>query len=142
MASVRRVYLPLSAVQVRALHDDRRLAADPLTGFAVTAQLRDALPSGGDEEECEYVALQQAASTAAENGQRVVAAADIDEEQIDSSAGQAHPARIVVREGVDLRRVVSVHVLDPAHERDAQSDLGLSWYDVSELGQLGDLLDI
>lgn len=141
MASVRRVYLPLSAEQVQALSNERRLAADPLTGFAITDQLRASSPSGGDEEEQEYAALQQAASAAAQNGQRVVAAADIDAHQVESATGQTQPAQVVVREGLDLRRVVSMHVLDPADERDAQSDLGLSWYDVSELGELGDLLD-
>lgn len=139
MSSVHRVYLPLGAGQLRVLHDDRRLAEDPVTGFAVTPRLRDALPPGGDEEEREYEALQQAASAAAANGQRIVVAADIDDAQVQPAAGPAHPATVLVREGVDLRRVVSVQVLDPAAEREAQSALDLSWYDVSELGDLLDL---
>lgn len=139
MASVRRVYIPISAAQVRELNDDRRLPANSLTGFAVTAQLRAALPSGGDEEEHEYMALQQAASLAAQNAQRVVAAADVDEDHVQSAEGEGHPALVLVSEGVDLRRVVSLHLLDPTDERDAQSDLDLSWYDVSELGDLVDI---
>ena len=134
---MRRVYLPLTAGQLRELQDTRRIADDGLVGFAVTRLLIESLPASEDDEGHEYAALQEAALESASCGGRVVVAADVDDEQVRSTSGdEGSPGRLLVDEGLDLRRIVSLQVLDPAGERDPDSDLDLSWYDVTELSHL------
>lgn len=143
MSAVRRVYLPLTVAQLRVLHSERLLSGIELTGFAVTPALAQQLPSGEDDEGLEYAALQEAAQAAAVQGVRVVVAADIDDLQIEPAGDDVSLARVVVRDGLPLRRAVSLQVLDPTDERDEVSDLDLSWYDVTELAALlGDLDDV
>ncbi|MDQ2851931.1 MAG: hypothetical protein M3Y49_14615 [Actinomycetota bacterium] len=146
MAAVRRVYVPVSMKQLHDLRDDRRFDARELIGFAVTDELRASGTSGGDEEDYEYRALQQAASQAAGDGGRVVCAADLESHQVQvamsgaDSAHRTHDARVRIGGGLDLRRVMSLHVLDPVGERDELADLDLSWFDVTELANLIDVL--
>lgn len=155
MSAATRVYLPLNMRQLRTLSAERYLSDGELEGFAVTVALVAALPSSEDEEGHEYAALQEAALAAAVRGGLVVLAADVDSAQVEEP-GQADnvedhgaageqmsqsPGRVVVREGVALRRVVSVQVLDPANERDPSADLELSWYDVTELAHLLEALE-
>ncbi|NYJ73997.1 DUF6912 family protein [Allobranchiibius huperziae] len=139
---MKRVYLPLTASQLHTLQGTRRLPDDELVGFAVTELLTETLPASEDDEGREYAALQEAALQSASRGGRVVVAADVDDELVQPPAAgdEGSPGRVLVREGLDLRRVVSLQVLDPAGERDPDSDLDLSWYDVTELAQL--LLDL
>ncbi len=135
---MRRVYLPLTASQLQALRDTRRIGDEELVGFAVTALLTASLPASEDDEGQEYAALQEAALESASRGGRVVVAADVDDEQVQppDAGDEGSPGRVLVREGLDLRRVVSLQVLDAAGERDPDSDLDLSWYDVTELADL------
>ncbi|MBO1755574.1 hypothetical protein [Allobranchiibius sp. CTAmp26] len=135
---MKRVYLPLTGPQLQALRDTRRVADEELVGFSVTTVLIESLPASEDVEGHEYAALQEAALESASRGGRVVVAADVDDEQVQrpASGDEGSPGRVIVHEGLDLRRVVSLQVLDPAGERDPDSDLDLSWYDVTELADL------
>ena len=135
---MKRVYLPLTVPQLQALQDARRIADEELVGFAVTALLIQSLPASEDDEGHEYAALQEAALESASRGGRFVVAADVNDDLVQSppAGDEGSPGRVLVHEGLDLRRVVSLQVLDPAGERDPDSDLDLSWYDVTELGAL------
>lgn len=129
-----RVYLPLTAADVRALADGATVGANG--GYAVTAALRAAQPSA-DEEEYEFAALTEAAAAAtglAAGGRRVVAAADVDAEIVDDVSGPEPdtPAQIQLIASVPLRRVVSFHVDE--HPGSGQEDL--LWYDVTELDEV------
>lgn len=155
-----RVYLPVTGADLTALARDRVLSA-PRSACAVTRALEQA-QRGADEEELEYLALQQAASdavpAAADAGERVaVAAADVEPEGItgiDTPAGQLPPGRaacsVTVSEQVALARIASFHLADdvavqpPASSDDPAEqeaeEMELSWYDVTELSLLVDLV--
>lgn len=131
-----RVYLPTSLDRLTALRDERRLDG-PLIAYAPTPALAAAVGGNPDEEELEYAATQEAATVAAALGDDVVAAVDIPSgelaEAIKHSGPPDSPAAVRLVGPVLLRQVVSLHRLDPPGQRDPDSDLELSWYDVTEL---------
>jgi hypothetical protein len=122
-----RVYLPGTARSLRALVDGGELGPAPLTGFAVTPQLREWYVSGATEE-LEYAALLEAARGSlrlldedlAAPRRRVVVAAEVPDEIV-----RARPDldRAVVRlaEPVPLRAVASVHIDGPEAEKAVQA---------------------
>lgn len=134
-----RVYLPTSLDRLASLRDERRVDG-PLIAYAPTPALAAAVGGNPDEEELEYAAIQEAAVVAAALGDDVVAAIDVPSNQLtvaiqdrgpaDSPAAVRFPGPIL------LRQVVSLHRLDPPGSRDADADLELSWYDVTELPAL------
>lgn len=134
-----RVYLPLDVEQMEQLSTSRSLTGSPIAGFAVTPELRSAHP-GEDDEGWEYLAMQDAATSAAGRGLRVVAAADLPDGSVGEGATSDDPAEVTVIDEVPLRRIASLHVLDPAGKRDVDSDFELSWYDVTELDVVIDLV--
>lgn len=136
----RRVYLPLNPSRLAALHEAGRIDG-AVIGYAPTPALAALLPGGADEEEQEYAATQEAATVAAALGDLVVAAIDIPAAEFDAALTDAaqpgdSPAAVRLSGPVLLRQVASLHRLDPPGERDPDADLGLSWYDVTELPQL------
>lgn len=142
MSPVVRLYLPLSPEQLRLLHDSREVGP-PLLGFSVTDQIRGSVP-GGDLEEWEFTALQQAARHAHEaGGPVIVAAADVESDHL--SAGADTGPSVEVSRAVTLPRVASLHVGDDVIadrliiDPDRQ-EIELSWYDTTELGHLVGLL--
>lgn len=136
-----RVYLPLSPEDARRLHRERRLEADH-PGFAVTDAVRNSHP-GGDQELWEYAALQDAAQHCVGSGAPVlVAAADIDPQQVLDSGLEG--SRVRVAGTVTLPRVAALHVGDDVlgmqADYDPDAELELSWYDTTELGHLVSLV--
>nr|WP_145225954.1 hypothetical protein [Rudaeicoccus suwonensis] len=125
--------------EMEELSASRSLSALPVAGFAVTPELRSAHP-GEDDEGWEYLAMQDAATGAAGRGLRVVAAADLPDSSVGEGASSDDPAEVTIIDEVSLRRIASLHVLDPAGERDVDSDFELSWYDVTELDVVIDLV--
>jgi hypothetical protein len=147
-----RVYVPLTAEQCRSLSSGQELTA-PVTAYAVTRALETS-HRGLDEEEWEYLALQEAAGVAlapAGGRRAVVAAADVASESVGESATDASALSLVrVTEPIALRRIVSFHVTDPGASTPASGEDGsgggeddeveLSWYDATELAVLLNLL--
>lgn len=137
-----RIYLPLNAAGLRELHAGGVVAGRPLRAHAVTAAVRAAQPSG-DEEDWEYTALCDAASSSRlllerGEGRRIVAAADVTSSlvQEETPGETSTPSAVVVSEAVPLKRIASFHV----DEDGADDDEELLWYDATELGQLVELL--
>ncbi|KYH45563.1 hypothetical protein [Branchiibius sp. NY16-3462-2] len=134
-----RVYLPTSLERLIALRDERRIDG-PLIAYAPTPALAAAVGGNLDEEELEYAAIQEAATIAAALEDDVVVAVDVPSAElaaaIERSGPPDSPAAVRFAGPVLLRQVVSLHRLDPPGERDADSDLDLSWYDVTELAAL------
>lgn len=148
-----RVYLPVTGADLTTLQRERSLPG-PRPACAVTRALEQS-QKGAEEEELEYLALQQAAqgavSAAAEAGEPVVvAAADVEPEDVsgvDTPVGQLRDGRlagsVTVTEAVKLARIASFHVSDdvalppaPAEGDDGVQEIEemeLSWYDVTEL---------
>ena len=141
MSPMNRVYLPLRHADLQTLASRSALPGDR-AAYAVTSALIRALPVTEDEEGREYAALQDAALAAAAAGDHVVAAVDVDAgllgpAQTPGAADPDAPASLVRLTGdLPLRRVVSLHVLDPVGERDVDADLELSWWDVTELAEV------
>lgn len=137
--TTRRVYLPASLERLTALRDEQRIEG-PLIAYAPTPALAAAVGGNPDDEELEYAATQEAATIVAALGDDVVAAVDVASGDLDaavqSSDAQDSPGAVRFAGPVLLRQVVSLHRLDPPGERDADSDLELSWYDVTELAAL------
>lgn len=164
-----RVYLPATTRILRELVDTGELGPPPLTGFAVTPDLREWYRDG-DLDELEYAALLEAARgslrlldedpTAAPR--RAVVAADVPDEDV---SGRPDLDRAVVRvtAAVPLKLVAAVHLDGPdaeaavraATEAVLEADLGsddakfvldeaegheLLWYASQEVGPLLDLL--
>lgn len=164
-----RVYLPCTSSDLRHLLDSGALGPAPVTGFAVTAGLREWYVDD-DLEELEYAATMEAAraslrlldadSSAARR--RVVVAADVADDQVtvrdDVDRGVVHVAAPVA-----LAQIVSVHVDDSdaesavarAAESIVRADLGddaaqdavddaegyeLAWYASQEIAALLDAL--
>lgn len=132
-----RIYLPLTAGQLRSLASERRID-EALTGYAVTDSVRRSDPSGQDES-WEYAALQDAAAHCRAAGWPViVAAADLPRGQVDDQAPAG--SQVQVNGSLDLPRVAAFHVGDDviggagAGEQDGRIEL--SWYDTSELDHL------
>ena len=164
-----RVYLPATTRTLRELVDTGELRPAPLTGFAVTPELREWYVDG-DGDELEYAALLEAARGSlrlldedpAAARRRAVVAADVPD---DAVSARPDLDRAVVRVGrpVPLRMVAAVHLDGPDAEpavsaaADAvlEADLGsddarflldeaegheLLWYASQEVGPLLDLL--
>ena len=137
-----RIYLPLNAARLRELAAGGVIAGRPLRAHAVTEAVRAAQPAG-DEEEREYSALCDAASSSrllleAGESRRIVAAADVDSSLVQEVAtGEAAtPSTVEVSEAVPLKRIASFHV----DEDGADEDEELLWYDATELSVLVDLI--
>ncbi|NHN54539.1 hypothetical protein G9U51_01935 [Calidifontibacter sp. DB0510] len=137
MSRMTRVYLPLTAVALDRLVTERQLSGNALEAYAVTRALVASLPSGEDEEGREYAAMQDAATAAAAHGAHVVAAADVDAGLVDDTAREV-ASQVAVAGPIAIQRLASLHVLDPEGERDVDTDLELSWYDVTELDAVRD----
>ncbi len=140
-----RCYLPLSPEQVRRLRDERRLPG-PLPAYAVTTSVQAAHP-GGDLDEWEFVALQEAArSQRSGDAPLIVAAADVAEESVRSREDQAAGARVEVGD-VDLPRVAALHLGDDVvtgrHGAVVETAQGieLSWYDTTEISHVVELAE-
>lgn len=140
-----RCYLPVSPEQVRRLRDERRLTG-PLPAFAVTSAVQ-AAHAGGDLDEWEFVALQEAARSLLVGGAPViVAAADVAEEAVRRRDDQAAGARVEVGD-VDLPRVAALHLGDDVvtSRRDAVAEgpqgIELSWYDTTEISHVVELAE-
>lgn len=134
-----RVYLPTSLERLTALRDERRIEG-PLIAYAPSPALAAAVGGNPDDEELEYAATQEAATVAAALGDDVIAAVDVPSSDlaaaVQHSDPQDSPGAVRLAGPVLLRQVVSLHRLDPPGERDADCDLELSWYDVTELDAL------
>lgn len=124
-----RVYVPLTVAGLRAVLAQGRLGPAPLTGYAVTPALREALqdelrdgPAEGVEE-LEYAALRQAAAAslrllAADPDaprRRVVLAADV-AGNVARPGADDEPAQVRLLEPVALAQVAAGHVDDAAAE--------------------------
>lgn len=127
-----RIYVPLGADELAELERTRALPERARTGFAVTDRLRDASP-GEDAEGLEYLATQDAATDAATHDLRVIAALDMNGEQVADPKNGEFPSAVTVSGAIPMQQLASFHVLDPAGERDVDIDFELSWYDATEL---------
>ncbi|MFV0461727.1 MAG: DUF6912 family protein [Nostocoides sp.] len=123
-----RIYLPLTAVALSDLIALKESVAPPVPAHAVTHTLRETR-SGVDEEEWEYEALIDAATSMEV---RVVAAADVEPDHVIEAPGRGLTA-VMLNEPVPLPRVVSFHV------RQGPDD-DLLWYDVTEAATVLDLV--
>lgn len=164
-----RVYLPATTRTLRELVDTGELGPPPLTGFAVTADLRDWYRDS-DEEELEYAALLEAARGSLRLldqdpqalPRRAVVAADVPDDQVEPRP-DLDRAVVRVSAAVPVTLVAAVHV-DGADAEKAvtaavsavlEADLGsqdakfqvdeaegheLLWYATQEVGPLLDLL--
>lgn len=133
-----RVYVPVSASQLRRLGNEGRLAPVPIVAYAVTTDLRRTHP-GADEEELEYLALLDAVSQARGG---VIVAADANPEAVEEAveealAGDSPVSSVRLSEPVERRQVASFHV---PGETGPSGGPELSWYDATELAVVLDLL--
>lgn len=164
-----RVYLPATTRTLRELVDNGELGPVPLTGFAITPQLREWYRDS-DEEELEYAALLEAARGSlrlidqdpAALPRRAVVVAEVPDDQV-TLRPDLDRAVVRVAEPVPMRLVAAVHI-DGADAEKAvaaavavvlEADLGsadarfevdgaegheLLWYASQELGPLLELL--
>ena len=160
-----RVYVPATFSALRRLAERRTLGAPPLFGCAVTPDLRDWFPGGGDVE-LDHVALTAAAqesmrllaADAHETRRRVVLAVDVDSRVVtpDPAAGRTSvqvDAEVLIADvvalyvdGEDAVEAISeaTHAFDAADRGDAEADrvvrsledLELLWYGTQEIGDL------
>ena len=164
-----RVYLSATTRTLRELIDTGELGPAPLTGFAVTPELR-AWYRDSDEEELEYAALTEAARVSLRmldqelgaEPRRAVVVADVPDDQVELRP-DLDRAVIRVTAPVPIKLVAAVHVDGPDAEKAVaaavavvlEADLGsedakfvvdgaegheLLWYATQELGPLLDLL--
>jgi hypothetical protein len=164
-----RVYLPATTSRLRELVDSGELGPAPLTGFAVTPELRSWYRDS-DEEELEYAALLEAARGSlrlldqepGSEPRRAVVVADVPDGQVELRP-DLDRAVVRVTAPVPLKLVAAVHVDGPDAEKAVaaavavvlEADLGsddarfavdgaegheLLWYATQELGPLLDLL--
>jgi len=127
-----RIYLPVDREELRVLEQTRALPDRIRTAFAVTDRLRASAPAE-DTEGLEYLATQDAAVDAATRGLRVVAAVDLDDEDLTELPDAELVSAVQISGSLPQRHVASFHLLDPPGERDVDADLELSWYDATEL---------
>jgi len=127
-----RIYLPVDPAELRALEQTRTLPAGTRTAFAVTDRLRASAPAE-DTEGLEYLATQDAATDAAARGLRVVAAVDLDDEELTELPDAESASTVRISGALPQQHIASFHLLDPPGERDVDADLELSWYDATEL---------
>jgi type II secretory pathway component HofQ len=164
-----RVYLPATTTTLRELIDTGELGPAPLTGFAVTPQLR-LWYRDSDEDELEYAALLEAARGSLrlldqEPGavpRRAIVAADVPDEEV-TARPDLDRAVVRVSAPVPLKSVAAVHIDGSDAEKAVaaavavvlEADLGsddakfvvdgaegyeLLWYASQEVGPLLDLL--
>jgi hypothetical protein len=164
-----RVYFPSTTRMLRELVDSGELGPPPLTGFAVTPQLRDWYRDS-DQDELEYAALLEAARGSLrlldqDPGalpRRAVVAADVPDDQV-TVRPDLDRAVVRVEVPVPLKLVAAVHVDGSEAEKAVaaavavvlEADLGsddakfvvdgaegydLLWYASQEVGPLLDLL--
>ena len=163
-----RVFLPSTLPAVAQALLAGQVGPGPLPGFAVTPALRESYASG-DTEELEYAALTEAARASlrllADNPaappRRVVLAAEIPAEQVKPDPRDGEPARVVIKQDVQLKDLAAAHVDASAADADVRSavqalpaaDAGdedarftvdgaegheLGWYATQELSYLAD----
>jgi hypothetical protein len=153
-----RVYVPTTLTRLRAVVRSGGVGPAPFVGHAVTLEVREALPDGG-EEEWEYAASTAAAQSAIgllrddEPARRVVLAVDVPSAR---PAGTSDPTVVEVDDVVPLRLVGAVLAdaadaeADVAAARDAAAsadgdaerlaerclDHELGWWATQEIGDL------
>jgi hypothetical protein len=163
-----RVFLPSTLPAVAQALLAGQVGPGPLPGFAVTPALRESYASG-DTEELEYAALTEAARASlrlladdpAAPPRRVVLAAEIPAEQVKPDPRDGEPARVVIKQDVQLKDLAAAHVDAPAADADVRgavqalpaADAGdedarftvdgaegheLGWYATQELSYLAD----
>ena len=163
-----RVFLPSTLPALAQALQAGQVGPGPVPGFAVTPSLREAYASG-DEEELEYTALTEAARASlrliaadpAAPPRRVVLAAEIPAEHVKPDPRDGEPARVVIKQDVQLKDLAAAHVDAPAADADVRSavqalpaaDAGdedarftvdgaegheLGWYATQELSYLAD----
>ncbi|MGO0575148.1 DUF6912 family protein [Ornithinimicrobium panacihumi] len=144
-----RCYVPLSPAQVEVLRSQRHLDG-PLTAHAVTPALQKANP-GGDVDQWEFAALQEAAAGLVSAGRPViVAAVDLVTDKVDQEPGagptEGDPAKGLVRlSDLDLPRVAAFHLGDDVVTGEGgattgtDGELELSWYDTTEIAHVAEL---
>jgi hypothetical protein len=127
-----RVYLPATTTVLRSLVDEGRLAG-PLTGFAVTPDLRRFYASSdaaADTEELEYAALLAAARASLRlldldpfaARRRVVVSVDVPDAAVTAlDDPDADPGAVRVAADVPLGDVASAHIDDAAAEDDVRA---------------------
>jgi hypothetical protein len=123
-----RVFLPSTLPAVAQALLAGQVGPGPLPGFAVTPALRESYASG-DTEELEYAALTEAARASlrllADNPaappRRVVLAAEIPAEHVKPDPRDGEPARVVIKQDVQLKDLAAAHVDAPAAEADVRS---------------------
>lgn len=131
-----RVYLPATTTILRRLVEDGRLAG-PLTGFAVTADLRRFYArSDADEdgEELEYAALLAAARASLRLldldpfavRRRVVVSADVPDDAVTPvDDPDTDPGAVRISADVPIRDVASAHIDDAEAEDDVRAAVGV-----------------
>ena len=163
-----RVFLPSTLPAVAQALLVGQVGPGPMPGFAVTPALRESYASG-DTEELEYAALTEAARASlrllADNPaappRRVVLAAEIPAEHVKPDPRDGEPARVVIKQDVQLKDLAAAHVDASAADADVRSavqalpaaDAGdedarftvdgaegheLGWYATQELSYLAD----
>jgi hypothetical protein len=123
-----RVFLPSTLPAVAQALLAGQVGPGPLPGFAVTPALRESYASG-DTEELEYAALTEAARASlrlladdpAAPPRRVVLAAEIPAEHVKPDPRDGEPARVVIKQDVQLKDLAAAHVDAPAAEADVRS---------------------
>ena len=123
-----RVFLPSTLPAVAQALLAGQVGPGPMPGFAVTPALRESYASG-DTEELEYAALTEAARASlrlladdpAAPPRRVVLAAEIPAEQVKPDPRDGEPARVVIKQDVQLKDLAAAHVDAPAADADVRS---------------------
>jgi hypothetical protein len=123
-----RVFLPSTLPAVAQALLAGQVGPGPMPGFAVTPALRESYASG-DTEELEYAALTEAARASlrllADNPaappRRVVLAAEIPAEHVKPDPRDGEPARVVIKQDVQLKDLAAAHVDAPAADADVRS---------------------
>ena len=123
-----RVFLPSTLPAVAQALLAGQVGPGPMPGFAVTPALRESYASG-DTEELEYAALTEAARASlrlladdpAAPPRRVVLAAEIPAEHVKPDPRDGEPARVVIKQDVQLKDLAAAHVDAPAADADVRS---------------------
>ena len=127
-----RVFLPSTLPALAQALQAGQVGPGPLgpdlPGFAVTPALREAYASG-DTEELEYAALTEAARASlrlladdpAAPARRVVLAAEIPAEHVKPDPRDDEPARVIIRQAVQLKDLASALVDAPEADADVRA---------------------
>lgn len=131
MADMRRIYLPLGATDLETLRDTHEIGGPGTDAYAVTRALQAAAPGTDDVEVHEFMACQDAALSAIQEGKQVVLAADVSPSAVEETGTDS---RVRLAGAVPMKRVASFHVVDTdSHDEDPGAEIELSWFDVTEL---------